>query len=76
MSTSRFERPPGADLLDFDVVVDICDSDDDTPIGFNEYLRLRDLSSPAPFHKHGAKKGDDKPQAVCSTDPQPGGAPS
>ena len=73
MSTSRFERPPGADLLDFEVVVDLCEPDDGTP---NEYLRLKDLPSPAPFHKTGAKKGDDKPQAGCSTDPQPRGAPS
>ena len=75
-SISRFERPPGADLLEFDVVVDLLDSDDDTPIGFKESLRLRDLSSPAPFHKTGAKKGGDNPQAGCSTDPQPGEAPS
>ena len=75
-SISRFERPPGADLLEFEVVVDLLDSDDDTPIGFKESLRLRDLSSPAPFHKTGAKKGGDNPQAGCSTDPQPGEAPS
>ena len=75
-SNARFERPPGADLLEFDVYVDLCDSDEDNPLGFKEYLKLKDLPSPAPFHEPGAKKGDDNLQAGCSTDPQPGEAPS